>query len=121
VEGRRRIGQYDAFRRGMRDVALMPQGDVLQAYDRICANSPGHPTDTFGKYRIAFVRHSRGAFLSGLELLLSLADFRSLPMPDLQSHFLQRRSDNAERTKIFRVTVALYNLRRNIGRFQSQP
>ena len=97
----------------MRNIAFVPKRDVFQTDDRICANRPRHSADSFRQNRIAFVRHSRRTFLSGFEFFLRFADFRALPMPNLQREFFQRRRDYSQRRKIFGVTVALNDLRRN--------
>ena len=105
----------------MRDVALVPQGNVLQADDAVCAHHSGHPADALRKNRIALVRHSARSLLSGLEFFLGLANFRSLPMTNLQGEFLERSGNYGQRAKILRVIIALNDLRRDGRGLQTEP
>ena len=98
----------------------MPQRYVFEAYDRICTNGPCHAANAFRQDRIPLVRHRGRAFLSCFESLLRLANFRPLPVPNLQSDLLKCRSNYRKRAKIFGIPVALDNLRRNGGGFQAE-
>ena len=53
------IGQDYAFDRRMRDVALMPQRDVLEGCLRVRSDHAGQAADLFPVHRIALVRHGR--------------------------------------------------------------
>src|SRR5712671_5865688 len=97
----------------MRDISFMPERHVLKPHYAVCAHDSGHPTNTFGKDRVAFVRHSARSFLTWLEFLLRFTHFGALPVANLQSELVQRRSNDRQRAKVFRIVVALDNLGRN--------
>src|SRR2546421_2359469 len=104
----------------MRDVAFVPQRDVLQPHDAVCAHDPRHAAETFGKDGVALVRHRTGSLLTFLEFLLRLAYFGSLPMTNLQRELVERRSYHRERAEIFSVGIALNDLGGGGGRLQSE-
>ena len=59
VERDGRIRPDDALDRGMRDVALMPEGDVLHCRERVGADEAGEAADVLREHRVALVRHRR--------------------------------------------------------------
>src|SRR5438093_13312260 len=105
----------------MRDIAFMPECDVLKSHDAVRAHDARHPANALGKDRVALVGHGARSLLTRLEFLLRLAHFSPLPVANLQSELVQRRRDDRQRAKIFRVIVALDDLRRNRSGFKSQP
>ena len=54
-------------------------------------------------------------------MLLGLAHFGALPVPNLQGELVERRRDDRQRRKVFGVDVALYDLRRDGGRPEAEP
>src|SRR6266403_198369 len=105
----------------MRNIAFMPECDVFKSDDAVRAHYPRHPADAFGKDRGTLVRHGARSLLAFFEFLLRFAHFGPLPVTNLQSELVQRRSDNGQGAEVLRVVVALNNLRRNGSRFDSQP
>src|SRR5215213_420897 len=104
----------------MRDVAFMPQGDVLQADNTICSNHSRYATDAFRNDRIAFMRHRAGTFLTFRKTFLRLANFGALPVTYVEGELFQRRGDDRERGQVLRVNISLNDLRGNCRRFQSK-
>src|SRR5690242_5438394 len=104
----------------MRDVALVPERDVFESDETIGANDSRHAADALRDDRIAFVRHCARTLLSFSKTFLRFAYFGALPVPNVQSKLLQRRSDRRERTEILSVDVALDHLRRDRRRFQTE-
>src|SRR5690349_5874719 len=104
----------------MRDVPLVPERDVLQTDDAVRADDSRHPADALGKNRITLVRHGARAFLAGLEFLLRLAHFGSLPVTNLQSELFERSRHDSQRAQILGVIVPLNNLRRHRRGFETK-
>ena len=115
VDGEERVGDDDALGGRVRDVALVPECDVLQADLRRAANDAREAADPLGGDRIALVRHRRGALLTGGERLLDLAHFRAGEVSDLEAEGVERRGDDGEHGEELRVPVALDDLR-GVGR-----
>ena len=63
IERDRRVGADHALDRGMRDVALVPQRDILQRRRHRRAHDAGEAGQVLGQHRIALVRHGRRALL----------------------------------------------------------
>ena len=100
VERDGRVGQDDALGRRVRDVALVPERDVLEPDDRVAAHHARHPAQALRQDRVALVRHRRRSLLPLLETLLRLAHFRPLPVANLQGELLdatRRRSASVDR------------------------
>jgi hypothetical protein len=55
------------------DVALVPEGDVLEADERSSPDDAREPADALGDDRVPLVRHRRRALLAAAERLLHLA------------------------------------------------
>ncbi len=104
----------------MRDVALVPEGDVFESGLRVAADHARQAADLLGGHGIALVRHGGGSLLLFAEEFFGLADFGALQVADLGGDLVQRRGDHGERAEIVRVAVALDNLRGDRGGFQSQ-
>ena len=64
VQRDRRVGRDYALDRGMRDVALVPQRDVLQRRRHHAAHEAGEAGDVLRQHGIALVRHGGGALLA---------------------------------------------------------
>src|SRR3954452_21173836 len=121
VEGEKRVGDHDAFRRRMRDVALVPERDVLQPDKGSTSDDAREPADPLGDDRVALVRHRRGALLTLAERLLDLRDFRAREVADFERELVERRRDHGERGEELRVAVALEDLRRRRRGLETQP
>jgi hypothetical protein len=78
VKGDRGVGKDHPLCRGMRDVALVPEGDVLQTDLRVAAKQSRHAGHPLRENRVSLVRHRRGALLAFSELLHDLRDLRPL-------------------------------------------
>ena len=91
VDGEERVGQHDPLGRGVRDVALVPERDVLEPDDRVCADDARQPADPLGDDRVPLVRHRRRALLAASERLLDLAHLRPGEVADLEREPLERR------------------------------
>ena len=83
VEREKGIGQDDALGARVGDVALVPEGDVLETHDRRRSDDPGEAADPLGDDRIALVRHRRRALLPAAERLLDLAELGTGEVADL--------------------------------------
>ena len=83
-----RIGQDHALHGGVRDVALVPQRDILKGRLRIGAHHARQAADLLAGHRIALVRHRRTALLALGEILLGLAHFGALQMPHFERDLL---------------------------------
>jgi hypothetical protein len=105
----------------MGDVPLVPEGNVLEADDRVRPHDAREPADALGDDRVPLVWHRRGAFLSRAERLLHLAHLRAGEMADLSREALERRREQRERGEKLGVAVALEDLRRARGGFEAEP
>ena len=115
VEGEERVGDDDALGGRVRDVALVPERDVLEADLRRAAHDAREAADPLGGDRIAFVRHRRGALLAGGERLLHLANLGAGEVADLEAEGVERGGDDGQYREELRVPVALDDLR-GVGR-----
>ena len=73
VEGDGGVGADDALDRGVGDVALVPERDVLHRRQAVAAHEAGEAGEVLAQHRVALVRHGRGALLAGREEFLGLA------------------------------------------------
>src|SRR5919205_2008142 len=90
VEQDRRVGQDHPLGARVRDVALVPQGDVLDAGLRVAAQDAGQAADPLADDRVALVGHrARALLLPGPERLLGLADLGALEVADLRGQALE--------------------------------
>ena len=64
IERHRGVRPDHALDRGMRNVALVPERDVLHRRHRIGAHHAGEPGEVLRQHRVALVRHGRGALLA---------------------------------------------------------
>ena len=121
VDGEERVGQDDALGRRVRDVALVPEGDVLEPDERVRPHDAREPADALGGDRVALVRHRRRALLAAPERLLDLAHLGAGEMPDLGREAVERRGEERERGEQLRVAVALEDLRRARRGLEAEP
>ena len=114
VERDRRVGQDHPLGAGVRDVALVPEGDVLQADLRVAAQDARQAGDPLGQDRVALVGHRRGALLARAERLLDLAHLGPLQVADLGREALQARRRRSRSASQHRVAVARDDLGRDV-------
>ncbi|GBC78241.1 hypothetical protein HRbin08_01728 [bacterium HR08] len=114
------LGEDQAFDRGMRDVAFVPERDVLQRGLKIRAHDAGQAADLLRRDGVSLMRHGRGSLLPGGEELLGLAHLGALQVPDLQGDLLHARGDQRQRREEFGVAIARDDLRGDRLRSQSQ-
>src|SRR3954469_10146238 len=84
IECEKRVRDDDALGGGLRDVALVPERDVLHPDERVRSNDAREPADALGDLRIPFVRHRRRALHAFCEWLLDLAHLGACEVPDLR-------------------------------------
>ena len=112
VEQDRRVGQDHALGARVRDVALVPQRDVLDARLRVPAQHAREAADALAHDRVALVRHrARALLLPRAERLLGLADLRALEVADLGREALEPRAGERDRLQQRGVAVARDDLR----------
>ena len=121
VEREEGVWDGDPLGRGVRDVALVPEGDVLEADQRLRPDDAGEPADPLRDNWVPLVRHRGRALLVAAERLLRLADLRAREVPDLEGEGVERRGDDGERSEELGVPVALDDLRRRRGRLEPEP
>ena len=83
----------------MRDVALVPERDVLESDKLFARITLRDAADALRDDRIALVRHRARTFLTFRETLLRFANFRALPVTNIQGKLIERRSNDRERVK----------------------
>ncbi len=105
-----RVGQDDPLHRGVGDVALVPQGDVLEAGAEVAAQDPGQAGQAFARDRVALVGHGRAALLPGPERFRRLAHLGALEVADLGGELLDRRAHRRARPQVLGVAVAGHDL-----------
>src|SRR6266542_308743 len=104
----------------MRDVALVPERDVLERRHRVRANQPGESRDLLAADRVALMWHRGRAFLSLAERLLDFADLGLLQAANLERELLERRAGDRERRHQLGVAIALDDLRRHGRRLKAE-
>ena len=110
VEQDRRVGQHDPLGARVRDVALVPQRDVLEPGLRVAAQHAREPADALGGDRVALVRHRARALLAGAERLLDLAHLGALEVADLLREALEPGAGERDRAQQLGVAVARHDL-----------
>ena len=121
VEREERVRHDDALGRRVRDVALVPESDVLEADLRGGADDAREAADPLRDDRVALVRHRRRALLSLAERLLHLAHLGAGEVADLGREPVERRGDERERGEELGVAVARDDLRRDRLRLETEP
>ena len=120
IERDEAVGQDDALDRRVRDVALVPQRDVLERRHRVAAQQPRQADDLLAADRVALVRHRRRALLPLAERLLDLADLGLLQAANLERELLERRGGDRQRRHQLGVAIALDDLRRHRRRLRAR-
>src|SRR5215217_1290562 len=122
VEEDRRVRQDHALGTGVRDVALVPQRDVLHAGLGVAAQHPREAADALRGDRVALVGHGARALLAGAEGLLDLAHLRALEVTDLLREALEPGAGQRDRLQQLGVAVARDDLGRDgLGREAEAP
>ena len=110
----RGVGQDHALGAGVRDVALVPQRDVLGRRLGVAAQHAREPGDALGGDRVALVRHRARALLAGAERLLDLAHLGALEVADLGREALEAGAGERDRLQQLGVAVARDDLGRDV-------
>ena len=121
IERDEAVGQDHALDRRVRDVALVPERDVLERRHGVAAQQPRQADDLLAADRVALVRHRRRALLALGERLLDLADLGLLQAADLERELLERRGGDRQRRQQLGVAIALDHLRRDRRRLEAEP
>src|SRR6185369_3111830 len=116
----RRIRKDHALDRRMRDIAFMPQRNILKSRLRVRTNDTGQTADLFTLNRVTFMWHRRRALLLFAEELLRLAYLCPLKVANLRRDLVERARDDSKRRQVERVAVALNHLRRHGCHVQAQ-
>jgi len=112
VEQSRRIRQGNPFGRGVADVPLVPERDVLHPDRGVPAQEPGDAGDVLGRDRVALVGHRRRALLPGAERLAHLTDLAALQMADLGGETFEGRTGEGDRVQELGLTIPVGDLGR---------
>jgi hypothetical protein len=110
VERDEAVWQNHPLHRGVRDVALVPERDVLERGHGIGTQQAGETRHLLAADRVALVWHRRRALLPSTERLFDLADLGLLQTPNLDGELLDRRREQREGPEEFGVTIALDHL-----------
>ena len=120
VEREKRVRKDDPLRRGMRDVPLVPEGNVLEADQGRGADDPRQAADALGHDRVALVRHRRRPLLPGAERLCNLVHLCPRQVADLEREALQRGGEERECRQQLGMAVPLDDLRRHRLRLEPE-
>jgi hypothetical protein len=104
----------------VRDVALVPQGHVLEGCLGVAADHASQTGDTLGDHRVPLVGHRGRALLPFRERLLDLADLGSREVADLRGDLVEGGRRDGESGHVLRVAVALDHLGRRLDAAQTQ-
>src|SRR5699024_8846924 len=115
VEQHGSVGQNDALGRRMGNIALVPQCHVLVERQHVPPHYARAARDVLAAYRIALVRHGARPFLPLTESLLHLVHIGTLQVAYLDRHLYERSGDYGERRHIVGMSVAVDDLRGDIG------
>ena len=121
VERQERVGNDHPLGRRVRDIALVPERDVLEPDLSVCAHDPREPAEPLRDDRIPLVRHRGGSLLAASERLSHLGHLRPRQVTNLEREPLDRSGDHRERSEQLRVAVSLENLRRDRLRLEAEP
>ncbi len=113
VERDRGIGRDHALDGGMRNIAFVPERDVLHGGQRHAAHEAREPREILGQNGVAFVRHGRRTLLPFGEELLHFEHFGALQVSDLDGEPLDRRRHDPEGGEEHGVPVARDHLGRH--------
>ena len=110
VEQRARVGEDDPFHRAVADVALMPQGHVLEGGHGVAADHAGQAGEALPGDGVALVRHGAAALLAPGEGFFGLQDFGALEVAELDGPVLEARGHQGQAVHEFGMDVALDDL-----------
>src|SRR5215211_144816 len=105
----------------MRDVALVPQRDVLEPDDRGRPYDARKAGNAFGDLRVPLVRHRGRALHPARERLLDLSHLGPREVAYLGREAVEGRRAERQRAQNLRVTVARDHLRRDGVRLEPEP
>ena len=94
----------------MADVALVPEGDVLQRGNGVAAEHAGEAGETFPGDGVALVRHGAAAFLARGERFFGFENFGALKMAEFNGPTFDAGADERQRVHELGVNVALDDL-----------
>jgi hypothetical protein len=112
-EARGRVRCEHPLGRGMRDVALVPERDVLERRDAGRADDSRETAEVLGEDRVSLVGHRARPLLPDSEGLLRFADLAPLPVADVGREPLDSGGDEAHRAEQLGVAVAGHDLGRD--------
>src|SRR3954462_2422402 len=121
VEGDGGVGANHPLDARVADVALVPEGHVLERAHGVAAEQAGESGQVLAQDRVALVRHRARALLAFPERLLRLAHLRALQVTDLGGELLERRAGERQRREVFGVPVAVDDLRGDRLRGGAKP
>ncbi len=104
------VGDNNPFNGGVRDVAFVPEGDVLEPGKGVCPQHPRQAGEVLASHGVSLVRHRGGALLPLGERLLGLEHLGPLKVPYLHGYLFHSRAEHRERREVFGVAVALNDL-----------
>ncbi len=87
------IWDYYALRRGMRDVALVPESDVFHSGKGEAPQDPRQADDALTHNGITLMRHGRAALLPGSKGFFYFARFGLLQSAYFRCELLERTAD----------------------------
>ena len=108
-----RVGADHALDRRVRDVALVPERDVLERGAGVGAQQARDAAQVLGQDRVLLVRHRRRALLPLAERLRRLAHLGALPVADGDRQPLDGGAQPRQRQEVGGVPVARHDLRRD--------
>ena len=111
VEGDEAVRLGDALRGRVRDVALVPEGHVVEGHLRVGLDHAREAADLLDGDGVALVRHRRAALLPLAERLLGLEGVGALEVPDLGGDALAAGGRRGEDAGEVGVVVARDDLR----------
>ena len=111
VEGDEAVGLGDTLGRGVRNVTLVPQGDVIEGNLGVGLHDARQTADLLHGDRVALVRHGGAALLTLAERLLGLERIGLLQIANLGSDALAGGRGGGENAGEIGVMVAADNLR----------
>lgn len=121
VEGDEGIRLGDALGRGVTDVTLMPEGDVVEGYLRVGLDDAREATDLLHRDGVALVGHGRRTLLPLLERFLGLEGVGLLEAADLSRDALAGGRDGREHARQEGMVVAGDDLRGERVDGKTQP
>ena len=104
----------------MGDVPLVPQGDVLEADQRVRPHDARQAADRSAVIGLRLCGIADEPFWARAEVLLHLADLGALQMAHLERDALERRRQQRERRQHLGVAVALEHLRATRRRLKAE-